>query len=561
MRSLRCSVRVAFLSVLLLVVFVLLTSYLYLGSSSIATLVTPAFPTVHYEGQQQVVREGGELLSRSDLRNNVENTLEEDRLPAGFEADVRSKSYKVYVEPVTDKKSSQQKGEKRKLKNAGINSWESTFSNVSTKGDKTAGRSSGGKGSNFKAQISQVAGLLSQDGTRKSLLERKVDPKLLQSQIRLLVAAMMSKSTMLDEPARTPTCMGETEPTEVEDLLCIPKPEYLPGIKNPCWFSSTTAEPSPQAEDLKLRQRLRCLPYFHLLGVGKSGTTDLWNRLMWHPHIVSNHGVLHKEALWWAWRRYGFTGYRRSKVQDFNTYVDIFNNTARQVQRSLEQDTHYHKLLITGDGSPPDFWDFRGWRNISQNRGLANPQVITPHLMKHFYDKPKFILLFKDPVDRLYSDYFFVGGGLTSLDFHNDILATIDMLASCVKILGLQRCFYDPKLYQRLPVRLPFACYSVFMREWLRVFPKENFLFLKTEDYAKNPQETLKEVINFLDLAPLDEKTLQTIAEEDRSRVTVQKHEAGPMMEETKVILRQLLGPCSEQLRSLLHMDKFRWDG
>ena len=41
------------------------------------------------------------------------------------------------------------------------------------------------------------------------------------------------------------------------------------------------------------------------MGVGKSGTTDLWNRIIGHPHVVTNTGLLRKEALWWAWGRYG----------------------------------------------------------------------------------------------------------------------------------------------------------------------------------------------------------------------------------------------------------------
>lgn len=41
------------------------------------------------------------------------------------------------------------------------------------------------------------------------------------------------------------------------------------------------------------------------------------------------------------------------------------------------------------------------------------------------------------------------------------------------------------------------------MREWLRIFPLENFFFIKTEEYEANPEETLKEVINYLKLSKL----------------------------------------------------------
>lgn len=33
---------------------------------------------------------------------------------------------------------------------------------------------------------------------------------------------------------------------------------------------------------------LRCIPYYHILGVSKCGTTDLYNRLARHPDIYES---------------------------------------------------------------------------------------------------------------------------------------------------------------------------------------------------------------------------------------------------------------------------------
>ena len=52
-------------------------------------------------------------------------------------------------------------------------------------------------------------------------------------------------------------------------------------------------------------QRLRCLPYFHLLGVDKSGTTDLHSRIAKHPDVLLNSGGLGKETYYWCWLKYG----------------------------------------------------------------------------------------------------------------------------------------------------------------------------------------------------------------------------------------------------------------
>ncbi|XP_059159239.1 carbohydrate sulfotransferase 15-like isoform X2 [Physella acuta] len=401
-------------------------------------------------------------------------------------------------------------------------------------------------------QVSDVISLMARFNSQNQTVAAFVNKDVLMKQIEVLREAMLSEKSVLPTLGGPPACMNGLKTGEVEDLLCIPKPKYLTHIKNPCWYEDETV-------DGVGIPKLRCLPYFHILGCAKSGTTDLWDRLMSHPHIISNDGVLQKEALWWSWRRYGFSGYKRVQPSNFSQYVNLFEDTARQVQASIDKGTLYHQILITGDASPPDFWDFRGWTNISQNRNYNVPRVVTPHLMKHFYENPKFILMFRDPIERLYSDYFFVGGGLTSLDFHNDVLAAIDMVYNCVKRNGMERCFYDRELYSNLPVRLPFACYSVFMREWLRVFPLKNFLLIKTEEYRDDPEETLKRVMEFLGLGPLKDAVLQEIAEEERSRVTLQRKIAGDMKNTTREILHLLLDPCSKELARLVQDDKFNW--
>jgi N-acetylgalactosamine 4-sulfate 6-O-sulfotransferase len=44
---------------------------------------------------------------------------------------------------------------------------------------------------------------------------------------------------------------------------------------NPCW------------QDGSRGGRLRCLPFFQILGVSKCGTTDLYGRLVLHPQIMN----------------------------------------------------------------------------------------------------------------------------------------------------------------------------------------------------------------------------------------------------------------------------------
>lgn len=51
-----------------------------------------------------------------------------------------------------------------------------------------------------------------------------------------------------------------------------------------------------------------------------------------------------------------------------------------------------------------------------------------------------------------------------------------------------------------LQVRLQFFFYSLYIPEWLALFPRESFLILKTEEYAKDIAGTLNKCLEFLGL-------------------------------------------------------------
>jgi hypothetical protein len=42
--------------------------------------------------------------------------------------------------------------------------------------------------------------------------------------------------------------------------------------------------------------------------------------------------------------------------------------------------------------------------------------------------------------------------------------------------------------------------YYLFIKEWLDVFPREQFIFIKMEDYVKYKEETLNRIFKFLGL-------------------------------------------------------------
>lgn len=110
----------------------------------------------------------------------------------------------------------------------------------------------------------------------------------------------------------------------------IPR-RFLPNVKNPCWYErlsgNISADPyrrnlyssyssqsraifqylqSSFRKHLLLRNgkvyRIRCLPYFYIIGQPKCGTTDLYDRLRLHPDVRV---TALKEPHWWTRKRFG----------------------------------------------------------------------------------------------------------------------------------------------------------------------------------------------------------------------------------------------------------------
>nr|XP_061780116.1 carbohydrate sulfotransferase 15-like [Nerophis lumbriciformis] len=117
----------------------------------------------------------------------------------------------------------------------------------------------------------------------------------------------------------------ETDP----QLFSVIPRHFLPGIKSPCWYQEFSGETSnnPYKRNLfavrsksfmgasdqlrsnfRLRRRdgrqfrLRCLPYFYIIGQPKCGTTDLFYRMLLHPQGRFN---FMKEPHWWTRKRFG----------------------------------------------------------------------------------------------------------------------------------------------------------------------------------------------------------------------------------------------------------------
>ena len=75
-------------------------------------------------------------------------------------------------------------------------------------------------------------------------------------------------------------------------------------------------------DDVFIWKRLRCLPYYYVLGVLKSGTTDLNHRMQCHPSLTSG---MRKASEWFNALRF-----RNISLSD---YIDFYDPAARKMAK------------------------------------------------------------------------------------------------------------------------------------------------------------------------------------------------------------------------------------
>ena len=220
---------------------------------------------------------------------------------------------------------------------------------------------------------------------------------------------------------------------------------------------------------------MRLLPDFLIIGTQKGGTTSLYNYLQDHPsigsaarkevHFFDRRANLNKGLLW-------YQGHFPTEVEKY----------AAQRLRSLP--------FVTGEATP---------------EYLFLPHI--PHLVHKMLPHTKLILLLRHPIDRAYSQYqHAVIQGHETRSFEEAITMQearlVEEQASILHDRNYEHYTYMQNCY------LMRSMYVDQLQRWMRLFPKEQFLILKSEEFYADPVSTLKQVLNFLAI-PVSESQLR----------------------------------------------------
>ncbi|GAB6023027.1 Carbohydrate sulfotransferase 15 [Chamberlinius hualienensis] len=307
--------------------------------------------------------------------------------------------------------------------------------------------------------------------------------------------------------------------------------------------------------------RLRCLPYFVIIGQVKCGTTDLFRRLELHPQIEM--GML-KEPDWWTRSLPGRNGkFLHPTELPFESFVDLNGLAAIEIEKQVAENHCQNStkpISIIGEGSVATLSD-QNWRKKSDIYGQRfKQQHSTAGYLRWVVPKIKIIVLLRNPVSRLFSDYlFFDKTGLVSQeDFHNRIEQTLTLFNNCKEKFGDQSCINNREITKKFTVGLHRGLYSILLEDWLTVYSKANILIIKTEDYAADEISELRKIYQFLDIDDISKKHQEELIKiniKNKGRTNI-----GEMWNVTRQILTQFYQPYNIQLATMLQDEKFLWN-
>lgn len=194
-------------------------------------------------------------------------------------------------------------------------------------------------------------------------------------------------------------------------------------------------------------------PNFIIIGTQKGGTTSLYYYLEKHPQTALS---VIKEIEFWS----------RKFDRGIDWYMSHFINKGDKV--------------ITGEATP----------------SYLDCQPVAERLFS-FYPDIKLIVLLRNPIDRAISHYYhWVNIGWESRDLETAIRADFNHLNH-----DKTEVWDNPHSY------LARSIYVEFMKHWLTVFPKQQFLIIKSEDLYDSPASTVGKVHKFLGLEDYPLKT------------------------------------------------------
>jgi hypothetical protein len=212
----------------------------------------------------------------------------------------------------------------------------------------------------------------------------------------------------------------------------------------------------------------RVLPDFIIIGAPKCGTTSLYQYLSGHPGVAP---ATKKEVRYF------------DEAFDYGTRWYRAHFPTLPYRLAVEALTG--RRIVVGEASPL----YMGYPYVAERVRSLLPGA-------------KLIALLRDPVERAYSGYQMqVRRGKEVLPVAAAIDREAEQLARAVDRLP-RRKTSDSPAPKRGRGYLARGIYADQLAAWFRLFPREQFLILSSEDFFRDTSAVFSQVLDFLGLAP-----------------------------------------------------------
>ncbi|XP_025094186.1 carbohydrate sulfotransferase 15-like [Pomacea canaliculata] len=185
--------------------------------------------------------------------------------------------------------------------------------------------------------------------------------------------------------------------------------------------------------------------------------------------------------------------------------------------RALLKEPHWitrERYKGKGDCSASTMWDNDVWFILPGNSNCSEPHIIHADYIRHLVPDTKIIVLLREPISRLYSDYMFFTSKPSKASFHHLVVNHLKLLRDCFKQYTLRHCVYNNTLQSLVRVQL--GLYHVFLEDWLLRFPLSQILVMRMEDMRDNVTREMLNVYSFLGLEKPNRKTMLQIQKTPR---------------------------------------------
>ena len=265
----------------------------------------------------------------------------------------------------------------------------------------------------------------------------------------------------------------------------------------------------------ELTSSMHILPDFLIIGTAKSGTTSLFENLIKHPSIFPP----------LAQQPNFFTSYYYKGQSWYRSYFPSI------ISKNLNQNIKKKKFL-TGEGSTQYYW---------------YPHA--PKRVKSLLPNVKIILLLRNPIDRSYSQYQmeFSKGNEELSSFEDAIELENERIQDEYEKMLQDENYYSKKY--TIQSYITKSIYVNYIEEWLKYFPREQFLFLNSEEFNSDTSKVYKKTLNFLEISEIDLKNYEVFRAAKYSK----------MNPSTRKKLSEFFKPYNEKLYKLIDQN-FHWD-